>query len=107
MKFIILVATILLSTLGFSQSQTIFKNLNAGESKTITVSTATYSSSDVGGLKDELLEYKEGIIHVDYNENSETFTVTYNSKMSIKKLATLFDKYRVSYDINISNNITE
>ena len=108
MKLIILVSAILLSTLGFSQekgNKTIFKQLNTGESYTISISTTNYTANKIGELKDQLIGmYDEKVFDVDYNETNQLFSFAYNEYMQKEDLVSLFDKYSIDYSTSTRKN---
>lgn len=116
MKIIILITTILISSVGYTQTNntknngskketknTIFETVKSGETQKIVINTQNYSSNDIGYLKDALLLNNKTITNVVYDENMQTFSFNYSSNTNTEHLVSLFKQYRVNYK---KNNLT-
>lgn len=107
MRYIILSSLILISVIGFSQSEsnkTIFNKVAAGEISKLNLNLYGYNFNKIGEFKDELLTFEEKIIRVEFDETSSTLTIVYNEHMLKEDFITVFEKYDINY---INENKTD
>lgn len=98
--FLLLSILPLISLNSFSQTEsnkTIFSSVSPGQTNKISLKVNEYNSNTIGQLKDELSNFKEKILIVDYNEASFLLTIVYNEHMLKQDFITIFKKYNISY----------
>jgi len=90
------------------KAKTLFdKHLYSGETNTITFSVSNYTMGSIKGFKKELESYYEKIAHIDFDENTYMFTITYTAHMEKADLISTFDKYGINYFVKSTPTINQ
>lgn len=85
----------------FSQSQsgtnTIFKEPKPGETVKVVFNTSNHTSDYIGEFKDALINFKDQILSVHYDDTINTFTLFYDNTIKISTLIEIFSEYNIDY----------
>jgi hypothetical protein len=85
--------------------KTIFELAAPSELKTLEIRLGTYTSNQIGALKDELLQYDEKVLSVVIKGDADFMLLTYNHKMLLEDLISAFENNGFTYLITSKNSV--
>ena len=77
--------------------KTIFVEVGANETTTISLNLETYSSNQIGSLKDDLISFDEKVLEIRIKDQVNSMYITYNGAMLLSDLVKVFEKHHVDY----------
>ena len=105
-KFILLLAAILYSAIGFSQNQNNIKEANtqsvlrkalAGETIKVVLDVSTYNDDNIKKFSNKLNNFTTEIPKVHYNKNVKKLTFIYNEHLVLNNLINIFNDNKISH----------
>ena len=95
---------------GYSQTEidkTIFKPVSLNQTETIIINVRNYDKNVVGMLKDDLVSFDGKVNSVDLDEANNLLHITYNDKMLLEDMISVFDKHNINYLLNPKGSTLE
>lgn len=100
MRVAFLLTILLISISSFSQTKTektIFDQIPVGTTSKIYLNLTGHQLNAIGSFKDDLLQFEEKILKVEFDETSFVFVIVYNDEMLREDFIQVFEKYNIDY----------